>query len=364
MTTLSKQPYSTPPFGGQGGLDKFFHQPIADGFLDVNFDTSTAVISSVELMKADNSENRYLLSPFLPKVGCGVLAGKPDIGKSQLARQLAIAVATGANHFLDFALTPVHGRALYIATEDDQANSSYLCGQQLKGMKRFANANLSFVFANVFSQHEILLALDRHLTDTPCDLVLVDSFGDIFIGNDGNNNQAMRKNVKSFQYFANKHQCLILFLHHINKASYRLAPSQEGIMGGAGLIQKVRTALQLSQTDDGTKYLTCVKGNYVPHQYKQNSMELAFDEKHFVFTRTGKEIPREMFEAVNQTQTQMQKLQEIADEVFGKEPATYKAFCQKHHEITGKGLSSAKRDHKMMKELEIIEREGKKWKLI
>jgi len=51
-----------------------------------------------------------------------------------------------------------------------------------------------------------------------------DSFGDIFKGGDSNNNMAMRNTVKTFDKIAKKHNCLILFVHHINKGAYRQAP--------------------------------------------------------------------------------------------------------------------------------------------
>jgi RecA-family ATPase len=194
-------------------------------------------------------------------------------------------------------------------------------------------------------------------------LVVVDSFGDIFVGADSNNNQAMRKNVRSFDYFAKKHQCFILFVHHLTKASYKLAPNQAHIMGGGGLTQKVRLALQLSQGERDIKYLTVTKGNYCPREYKENSMELTFDEKKFLFTRTGKEIPIDMLNTEENKPTQLTKLQELAESVFDKNSLTFKEFCQRHQDITGKGLASAKRDLKTMKELELIGKDGKKWSL-
>ena len=62
--------------------------------------------------------------------------------------------------------------------------------------------------------------IDTTLTKAPVDLVVVDSFGDIFKGNDTNNNMGMRNTVKIFDRIAKKHNCLILFVHHINKGAY------------------------------------------------------------------------------------------------------------------------------------------------
>ncbi len=362
MTTKNTEPKESPKIIPLKH-DKFFNQAFDDCAIEKDFDGSKDILNSVELAKLDSSENRYLLSPFLPRVGTGVLAGAPDCGKSQFARQLCISVATGINHFLDYGLTAIHNRALYIATEDDFNNTSFLCQTQLKGLNKNATPDLSFLCADNLTQYEILLTLDMHLTAQPCDLVVIDSFGDIFVGTDSNNNISMRRNVRNFDYFAKKHNCFILFVHHINKASYKLAPNQAHIMGGGGLTQKVRLALQLSQGEGDVKYLTVVKGNYCPREYKQNAMELTFNEKKFLFTRTGKEIPIDLLNTEENKSTQLDKLQELAENIFNKESITYKEFCERHNRITTKGIATAKRDHKTMKELEIIGKDGKKWAL-
>jgi hypothetical protein len=162
--TNTNQPQSTPfPH------DHYFIPAFAEGHIEPDYDAAKAIVSSVDLLKLDSSENRYLLSPFLPRVGTGVLAGAPDCGKSQFARQLCISVATGMNHFLDFGLAATHKRALYIATEDDSINTSFLFEHQLKGLRQKASSNLSFHFADINNQQEILFSLDKHLTSTPCD---------------------------------------------------------------------------------------------------------------------------------------------------------------------------------------------------
>ena len=335
---------------------------------DPDLDLSKIVVNAIDLLKLDSEENRYLLSPIIPKVGTGVLAGMPDTGKSQLARQFCIAVASDMNHFLDYGITTIHKRALYIATEDDDHNTSFLLRKQLGGLRQSATENLSFIFADVLSQEEILQIMDKHLTEKPCDLVVVDSYSDVFVGNDSNNSTAMRQTVKNFDRFAKKHQCFILFVHHTTKSSYKQAPHQMHIMGGAGLVQKARLALMLSQDEAGTKYLTVVKGNYCPQEIKQHAMELSFDKDQFVFTRTGKNVPRESLnqEKGKDNDTKFEMLVRMADEIFNNESISYKTFTERYTNQTGKGIAQAKRDHRSMKDLEIIIKDedyDKLWKL-
>jgi hypothetical protein len=163
--------------------------------------------------------------------------------------------------------------------------------KQFKGLDREVVENLRFMFADTMQQSEILREIDKALDYEPVDLVVVDSFGDIFTGNDANNNMAMRNTVKLFDAISKKHNCLLLFVHHINKGAYKGSPSQENIQGGSGLTQKVRLAIQLSSGADNLRYFSVVKGNYCPSEFKKNSLILNFSEDNFLFTNSGKTIP-------------------------------------------------------------------------
>ena len=59
-------------------------------------------------------------------------------------------------------------------------------------------------------------------------------------------------------------------------------------MGGAGLTQKARTVLQITDTDTSERYLTIVKGNYTSKEFKSKSTVLNFDEDTLLFSNTGK----------------------------------------------------------------------------
>lgn len=322
-----------------------------------NTDAEKVVYNAIELMAMGNLEPQYLMSPILPQKGTAVLAGKPDTGKSQFARQLCIQVASGLNKFIEFDIKPVHNRAIYVATEDNLEATRYLLSKQMNGLESVPKENLRFIFADTMEQEEILKELDKQLTEAPADLVVVDSFGDIFKGGDSNNNMAMRNTVKIFDKIAKNHNCLILFVHHINKGAYRQAPGQEHIQGGAGLMQKVRLGIQLSEGDDNTRYFTVVKGNYCPKEYKQNSIVLEFSENSFLFKNTGRMIPTAELGVQPNEEKKEEKYSElvmIALEVFGVNILSYSAFVKNYCDLTGKSIPTAKRAHSNLKKLEII----------
>ncbi len=315
------------------------------------------VFNAIELLASGDLEPQYLMAPIFPQIGTAVLAGKPDTGKSQFARQLCMQIAAGAKRFIDFDLNLKHNSSIYVATEDNQENTRYLVSRQLGGINEAPNENMRFIFADTMEQEEILKSLDEELTKAPADLVVVDSFGDIFKGGDSNNNMAMRNTVKSFDKIAKKHNCLILFVHHINKGAYRQAPGQEHIQGGSGLMQKVRLGIQLSEGENNTRYFTVVKGNYCPKEFKQNSIVLDFSEEIFIFTNTGKLIPTNELGTQPKEDKKDQKyndLESSAEEIFGDQLVAYNNFVKRYCDKTGKSISTAKRAHANLINLGII----------
>ena len=315
------------------------------------------VYNAVELMAMGNIEPQYLMAPILPQKGTAVLAGKPDTGKSQLARQLCIQIAFGLKSFIGFEINPIHNRSIYVATEDNQENTRYLMARQMQGLEQAPKENLRFIFADTMEQEEVLKSLNDELSKAPADLVVIDSFGDIFKGGDSNNNMAMRNTVKIFDKIAKNHNCLILFVHHINKGAYRQAPGQEHIQGGAGLMQKVRLGIQLSEGDDNIRYFTVVKGNYCPKEYKQNTIVLEFSETTFLFSNTGRLIPTAELGTQPESGKKEEKLKElekIAIDVFGDKILNHKDYLRRYCDVTNKSVADANRKLNQFKKLELI----------
>ncbi|MFZ4706814.1 MAG: AAA family ATPase [Bacteroidales bacterium] len=320
-------------------------------------DEDKCIFTSVELMAMGMIEPDYLLSPLMPRKGTAVLAGKPDTGKSQFARQLCITVALGFPDFLGFKINSAHRSALYVSTEDSMEATTYLMTKQFKGLNQSAQKNLRFIFSDTSDQEEVLSSLEQALAESPVDLIVIDSFSDIFKGDNNNNNMAMRHSVKPFDLIAKKHNCLILFIHHINKGAYRQAPGQEHIQGGAGLVQKVRLALQLSEGIDDVRFLSVVKGNYCPREYKTNSFILNFSEEDFLFTNTGELKPTKDIAVQpdqNDNDPRFSELKEIANRIFGDKLISYGVFVKQYETISGKSAPTAKRAHASLKKLGII----------
>lgn len=298
-----------------------------------------------EITKLAGEEPDYLIEPILSRVGTSVLAAKPDVGKSQLARQLSLAIISGHDEFLGFKLKTLHKRVLYVATEDHPVGISFPLKKQSEGFKDYDENSLVFLCADTMSPEEISSKIHEQLKKNQVDLVVIDSFGDVFLGLDMNNNAMMRNVAKNFDVIAKKYKCNVLFIHHINKSSYDKSPHQKDIQGGSGLLQRIRSALFLSDGRGSFKYLSVVKGNYTPKELKSKAFELEFCEETFTFTFTGNIVPLEQVGQMNHQSIEIdrEKLVEIAEGVCGDKKLTHKELIEKLREKTSQSESSAKR---------------------
>lgn len=333
----------------------FVAEPTENNSSSIAYDPGRIKYNAQELMQLGNIEPSYLMPPIFPKKSTAVIAGKPGIGKSMLARQLCINVAVGLNEFIGFDLSLTHQSAIYISTEDHIEATTYLLHKQLGGMEMPANENLRFIFADSLSQSEILFALKNDLHDKPADLVVIDSFGDIFSGSDSNNNIEMRRTVQAFNKIANQFGCLILFVHHINKGAYNQIPSQDHIQGGGGLVQKVRLAIILTEGQGSIRYFTVVKGNYTPKAYRESAIELIFDEEDFLFESTGETIPvSELTSHSTAHGSSNDSLVQLATQVLGTDSISYTQLVDRIMQFTGKSEATAKRNIKKMRNQGIL----------
>lgn len=328
-------------------------------------DEDKVIYSASELLAMNIENPKFLLDKIFPQTGTAVLAGKPDIGKSQFARHLCINIAIGAEDFIDFKLFTKHKKAVYVATEDDTNACAFLLKKQSDGLNKYPTNNLHFIFADLLDQTELIEKLDTHLEDSPADLIVVDSFGDVFKGNDSNNNAAMRATVKAFNKLAHKYQCLILFVHHINKGAYTATPSQEQIQGSSGLVQKVRLAVIISDGEKDIRYLSIVKGNYCAKEFKVNAQILRFNEKTFLYSHTGQHIPINAIGGVNdRNPDKFNNLLPLAQEIFEGKILRNKDVVAKFSQITNKSTSTAKRFLREVIEFGIVEQtQDEKYKL-
>ena len=171
------------------------------------------VKSGAEILALGLRQVPTLVDPFIPKYGTMSLAGSSDLGKSYLLLQLGDAVINGASDFLGFALNVTHKSVIYLSTEDDEYSLSPRLINMAKNRTDLSGyENLRVIFET----NNLVTRLDALLTDKPADLVIIDTFSDIY---DGDMNQAnkVRSFIQKFKEIAVKHKNLIIFNHHCGK---------------------------------------------------------------------------------------------------------------------------------------------------
>jgi len=250
---------------------------------------SKGVYSANELLSRGITKIPTLLDPLFPRVGLIAVAGSSDTGKSSFLRQFVISVVVGDSDFLGFNLTAKHQRAIYVSTEDDDFAVSFLLSKANNSRRLHSDAYSGLTF--IFDTENILFRLEYELKERPSDVVIVDAFTDLY-GKSMNDSNQVRTFLNDFSQLAQKHKCLIIFLHHTGKRTEELTPSKNNLLGSQGFEAKMRMVAELrtDQIESALRHLCIVKGNYLSKEYKTESYVLNFDEN-LQFSFTGDRVP-------------------------------------------------------------------------
>jgi replicative DNA helicase/DNA-binding MarR family transcriptional regulator len=215
--------------------------------------SNAKVIWANELEKAELPEPSWLIPGILPDAGVCVLAGMPKVGKSWLALQIAVAVATGKDTGGIEACKQV--RVLYLALEDTE--------RRIKN--RLANAKLGFpenlCFAYEWKRlHEGgLEELRRFVSENNIGFVVIDTLAKVRPPQNGKGNPYAEDylHVGLLKSLADELGITVLLVHHKRKAK-GLDPIED-VSGTTGLTGAVDTILLLDKKrgeEDGTLLVT------------------------------------------------------------------------------------------------------------
>jgi RecA-family ATPase len=246
--------------------------------------------SALELYNQNTEVIPKLLDPFFQKVGLASLVGTSDSGKSTFLRQLSLSIALNIENFLGFPLNSTTNKVIYVSTEDDPSAISFSIRKQVdyllkadKDLDKELLNNLEFIFET----ENLLKKLTNRLKKAPVDLIVIDAFTDVFT-KELNANTQVRQFLNGYDKLAKKHNCLILFLHHIGKNTLRATPSKDSIIGSQAFEAKMRVVVELrpNQHKQNLKDLWVLKANFLDSSHKTKSYTLEVNES-MVFSSTG-----------------------------------------------------------------------------
>ena len=296
-------------------------------------------ISATDLLNRQIKDIPYLVEPILQKVGLACIAGSSDTGKSSLLRNLCMRIVSGKSEFLGFQIHSKHRRAIYVSTEDDETAMAYLLNKQNKDMGVASTDVQGLKF--IFDTENILQTLDEELTCAPADIVCIDAFTDLY-GKSMNESNQVRSFLNEYSQLAQKHQCLMLFLHHCGKRTEDGEPSKHNLLGSQAFEAKMRLVMELRSdiVDTSLKHLCIVKGNYLPSEYKNESYQLRFTEN-MTFINTGERIPFEnlakeedsktrKYELIKMYQSQGLSMEEVSQKLGYKNKSSISRILQKY----------------------------------
>lgn len=247
------------------------------------------IVTGEELLKRCLEKMPCLVEPIFQQVGLAAIAGSSDTGKSSLLRDLAIAICTKKEDYLGWKIYAKHHSVIYVSTEDDEQSIGFLLHKQ-NIEKQLLERELSSL-RYIFDTDNILENLEIELEKSPADLILVDAFSDLYDGSLNDSNQ-VRCFLNKYNQLAQRHKCLIIFLHHTGKRTDDLPPSKHNLLGSQGFEAKMRVVIELrtDRKDANIKHLCIVKGNYLTTEQKQQSYVLQFTEN-MTFHSTGERVP-------------------------------------------------------------------------
>lgn len=268
------------------------------------------VVTAEELLNIKVEKMPCLLEPILQKVGLAAITGSSDSSKSSFLRDLAVAICTGQQKYLEWDICAKYKSVIYVSTEDDQYSIAYLLNKQnaQRGLKAESYKNLRYIF----NTENLLQTLEEALQVQRADVIIIDAFSDLFSGSINDSTQ-VRSFLNQYNLLAQKYKCLILWLHHTGKRTDDLIPSKHNLLGSQGFEAKMRVVIELRKDKNNPtlRHFCIVKGNYLPEEYKSKSYVLQFSQ-HMTFDTTGKRVPIEMLRHNSNQEEQIKEAEELS----------------------------------------------------
>jgi hypothetical protein len=191
-----------------------------------------------DLLREPEEAIPWLVDKMLPTGGLSLLGGKPKVGKSTLARNLALAVARG-EPFL--SRETAKGPVVYLALEEKR-------GEVHAHFSRMGASNEE-VFVHVGgAPEESLLALSTAIAEHGAVLAIVDPLLRFVRLRDSNDYAEVTTALEPLLLLARESNCHILTCHHLGKLE---RDGGDGILGSTALFGSVDTALLVRRREDG-----------------------------------------------------------------------------------------------------------------
>ena len=228
-----------------------------------------------ELIDAEFPDPVYLVPGLLP-TGLCVLAGRPKLGKSWLALQLATAIGSNGN-FL--GLQTERGNVLYYALEDNPRRIQ----ERLKKQNTAKLRNVSFVFEFGQSLANAIGDLTTHIRSGGFRLIVIDTISRAIGKADQMDQGQMNVIFGMLQQLAIKHDVTILLIDHHKKGNGFSRDVIDDVMGATSKMSVADAAWGLYRDRSGKDAVLKTTGRDI----EDKEISITFDKESFLWQSHG-----------------------------------------------------------------------------
>lgn len=200
---------------------------------------SSFIFSTLDELLNEPEENQsYVWENILIFGGISICSAKPKVGKSTLARNLAVAVANGTS-FL--GRSTEKGKVIYLCLEEKRAEIT-------KHFKKMGASGQDILIHTGKTPEDILQALKIAIADFEPILVIIDPLSRVLRVNDFNDYASMARGLEPFIDLAREFNVHILALHHDGKGGRE---GNDSILGSTAIFGAVDCHINLKKRETG-----------------------------------------------------------------------------------------------------------------
>lgn len=225
--------------------------------------------SAAELLAAQFPEPKWIV-PGLITTGLTILAGRPKLGKSWLALQMAVGVGAGGQ-VLGRAVE--QGKVLYLALEDNERRIQDRLRKQHASIHAQLDFHFEWSYLTEGGAADLITAVDQH----GYNLVIVDTISRALGKTDQMDQADMNVALGSLQRLAISREIALLLVDHHRKSASDVGDVIDDVMGATSKASVADAALGLYRKRGEKTATLRVTGRDIDDQ------ELALEWDHDVF---------------------------------------------------------------------------------
>lgn len=202
-----------------------------------NRESGFVLTALLDLLAEPEESIAYVWDKTLPCGGLSICAAKPKVGKSTLARNLAVAVTRGTEFF---ERSTSKGRVIYLCLEEKRA--------EVANHFRKMGASDEDIYVHTGpTPKEALNALNVVINEKKPLLVIIDPLSRFVRVHDYNSYGEVSLALEPLLDLARANDCHILVLHHSGKSERE---SGDAVLGSTGFFGGIDTLLEMKRRND------------------------------------------------------------------------------------------------------------------